>query len=489
MSTIEIENVGPITRLILPAPEDGGVVELRGANGIGKSHAIRAIQSALSGEPKDLSVRRGSPRGSVSAFGVTLRLGKRSTKAGELEVESIESELDLSKLVDPGIQDETKADARRLKEIVGLVDLEPAALVEKLKALLPEGADADEVLSGLFNGDALVSDDLLVLAEKFKRACDTAALKRERAAEEYGSTARVLFERIQGIDLTAESDPARLQAAHTEAVQRLAELRTQAEAAERSAKAEQQAREALAEASGKNLPTVADAQKAWDTAADFHRLAHDEVEAAQAALDKAKANRQRASDAVNDAQNMLEQARQRDEEVQRWQRQTAVERVAPPDPVEVEAAAQEVKRTQDAIHCGQRVRDAKNDDLKAQGARAAAKAQLTKAGLLREAAKGVDGVLSDIVGASGLAVQVQGDRLYHDGTLFSELSHGQRWRAVLSMAAKCSKRGGVFGIPQEAWEAMQPRVRREVVAAAREHGVTIYAARATDDENIVAEVL
>ncbi len=102
MSTIELTNIGPIEHLVIPVPERGGLCVLRGRNGRGKTKALEAVESALTGRGK-LDVRDGALRGEVEAFGVTLKIGRSTRRTGELEVQSLDGRLSPAELVDPGL--------------------------------------------------------------------------------------------------------------------------------------------------------------------------------------------------------------------------------------------------------------------------------------------------------------------------------------------------------------------------------------------------
>ena len=49
MSSVLIENVGAIDRLTIPVPDGGGVVVLRGPNGIGKTTALDGVMTCVTG--------------------------------------------------------------------------------------------------------------------------------------------------------------------------------------------------------------------------------------------------------------------------------------------------------------------------------------------------------------------------------------------------------------------------------------------------------
>lgn len=82
---ITLEDIGPIRDLRLQVSESGGVYVLLGRNGSGKSTAIAAVQSLASGSGR-IEASDGAARGEVNAFGVTLRVSRRLSRSGELEV-------------------------------------------------------------------------------------------------------------------------------------------------------------------------------------------------------------------------------------------------------------------------------------------------------------------------------------------------------------------------------------------------------------------
>ena len=104
MKAIEIENIGPIRSLRMTLPKKGGVLVLRGRNGLGKSTAIDAVGAAIKGEGS-LDVRRGAARGTVDACGVAIRVSRNTRRSGELEVDTLEGKLSVAELVDPGLKD------------------------------------------------------------------------------------------------------------------------------------------------------------------------------------------------------------------------------------------------------------------------------------------------------------------------------------------------------------------------------------------------
>ena len=70
--------------------------------------------------------------------------------------------------------------------------------------------------------------------------------------------------------------------------------------------------------------------------------------------------------------------------------------------------------------------------------------------------------------------------------IFSDLSMGERWRIVVDLAADAVGVGGMFTIPQEAWEALDPINRDAVAAHVKRRGVIVITAEATAAEGITA---
>ena len=124
MSTGTLKNIGPLETLTFPIPEAGGVVVFHGRNGSGKSTALRAIDTTVSGKGK-VSVRDGTLKGEIDAFGVRVSLARSIRRTGEAEVVSLEGRFSVADLVDPGMKDPDAADAKRIKALVQLSGARP----------------------------------------------------------------------------------------------------------------------------------------------------------------------------------------------------------------------------------------------------------------------------------------------------------------------------------------------------------------------------
>lgn len=64
--------------------------------------------------------------------------------------------------------------------------------------------------------------------------------------------------------------------------------------------------------------------------------------------------------------------------------------------------------------------------------------------------------------------------------MFSELSAGEKYAVVIPIAIKAVGEGGMFVIPQEAWEGLQPRVRRQIKQLLKGSHVVAITAQSAD---------
>src|SRR5579872_2214527 len=303
----EITNVGPIERITIPIPEGGGVCVLRGRNGAGKSVALGAIDSAITGKGRP-PVRDGQTRAEVSAFGVKLTIGRSTRRTGEAVVTSLEGKFPVAALVDPGIADPEKADAHRIRALVQLAGCE--ADVHLFHPLLPSVDEFEELVSPA----AIEADDLLVMAARIKRDLEAAARKAADEAANAASRSAAARKAAEGIDLAGETDGATLQAALESAIARKASLESKARSAKQSAVDRERSAAALAKAkSDYSGPSAATAKEAEEIARNGVAKATKREADAKAAYEQCVRDR-------HDAVNLLERR------VDAWERAVAHER-------------------------------------------------------------------------------------------------------------------------------------------------------------------
>lgn len=496
---IEIQDVGPIHHLAFTMDGPGGVVVFKGRNGVGKTHAINA--SAALADPtraRSMTSRDGSGRGTISGLGVELGIGRRTTARGELEVTTINAD-DPSELVNPGFKDEGVADEHRLKVLCRLARVRPnAAWFAKL-------VGGEEELKRVAKPQTLAlleSDNLPGLAEAMRRDLQAAARAAESEYQNFGHQASALIENTKDVDTSAPSDERTLNELAQDAARvmvRLEERRAAQDKADRE-RAEAMARireaqqpEDLAqierehEQKGGLIQIERDQQTAIDT--EIGRL-RDEI----AALTRNREECERRVQSLKNERAHLEQravaAARHAATVEAWHRTIAQTEIAEADRVsdrDLEEARLVASNAGHAIQTGAIVRRALAQRAEAEALAARAREAEKRAEKLRDAAKGVDEVISESLRAiAPRGFGVTDGRLVIDTDrgreLYTQLSDGERWRFALDVTIDAVGEGGILAIRQEAWEGLDPYNRASIATHARERSVWILTAEADGGE-------
>jgi len=478
MSGIVIENLGPITRLPIELPEAGGVVVLKGHNGAGKSTALDTISAALGNKARP-SVRDGAKAGSFDGLGLRMNISRTSRKTGELLCDTIEGRLDIGDLVDPGLVNAEAADTRRIKAILSLTGVKPDLAM--FEGLIPAG-DLREMVPP----ELTEKDDILALAARVKRAIELKARAEEGAAQRNESEAIGLDKSVAEIDLNADCDSAALQERLEECIRAESILRERHEA---GTKATEQAADAQAILDSLSQTVAGDVLEQLRIRTAALTEANCRLSQAQEALRFAEEERKTAFLAHADAsaaaakltnqQRLLDKSRAALAEAQK---------VKPVPPELLEAAAKDTLAARQAVELGALVREAKQTQKKALTARAAADQSRAKAEQWRQAAAGIDEVLSDQVSKLNTplkvriregVVQMVIEHHIRGEVRYAELSDGERYRVAIDLAAEVVGTGGALRLNQAAWEALDPDNRAAVDAHAKARGVTIFTAEAT----------
>lgn len=470
---ITIEHVGPIDRLMIPLPQ-AGVVVLRGRNGVGKSHALAAIDSLISGRGRP-PCQDGARAGVVDGFGARLTIGRSVRRTGEAEVVTLEGRLDISQLVQPPIKDEEAADRQRIKALIQLSG-QPADL-QTFKAILPAGVAMGELVSP----SDVSRDDPVTLAGKIKRALEAEARRYETLAETARSKAAAVLDWLQshggGRDVPERTESERVL---QDALVRLREIQTRREEYQRRQEQIAKARDLIAHFRGQ-LPK--------DQTVDG-------LAAEAAELDEQIGKLQRALDVARERRQQIRRQIETIATIENHIRQLEATLGDVPEPVsdeELRAAEEAVDRAR-ALHAaavqGEEIitQRRRYEELRAQADEAE-----QQASLLRNAAWGTDEVLSGLVSHVTKRLRVENGRLVTDTDRgvepFAELSPGERWRIALEIAAEQVGQGGLVTVPQEAWEALDPINRNEIARIAEAVGVVIITAEADEQDHIEAEVV
>lgn len=486
MQTIEITDVGPVKHVSIPIPDGGGICVLRGRNGRGKTKTLEAVESAITGRGK-IEARDGTLRGEVEAFGVAIKVGRSTRRTGELEVTSLDGRLSVAELVEPGLKSPDAADAKRIKALVSLAGVKPAA---DLFYTLVGGREQFDKLVG---ASALASDDLVVMAERVKRDLESAARKEESQAEHAQGRAAGSREAAAGVDTKAEADPAKLQAELESAIQADTTLKTRAQAHAKAVKAARMAQDSLEDAEAKySGVSLVDAQHAETTAKVRQEETTKAVRDAEEALTRAQNADGHARLEYSQTIQVRKTAEQHEAMVAEWRTQIAANVPQSPEPQELVAAAETVTKTRQAVETGAIVRKAREHLAEAEKHAGEAKKHAAVAETLREAAKGTDEVLSGVVAKTGCPLRVEAGRLVlntgRGATYFGDLSQGERWKLALDIAIDAVGEKGVLTIPQDAWEALDPQNREAIAEHVAGRGVVILTAEASADEELTAEV-
>ncbi len=485
-STVVIENVGPIARLSIPIPPDGGVVVLRGPNGGGKSQSLAAVDSLLTGRgTKSLSVRDGETRGSVDGLGATLTVARSSRRSGELIVTSVADRFSIADLVDPGIADPDAADARRIRALVQLAGGKSPAEVYRVAidqaAELGVGVEVDDVTG---------CDDLLVAAGRIKRGCEAQARRSETIAADFAAKAKA--ERAEPFDHAAP------------AVSVATEDYEAAVAIERSLRSTREAADAARAEAERLAGELAEAEKGgddWVEARDAAAAAAEAEQAAISTVNRIRSELAAAEEIQRQATADLRRARERakiaGDHAKSIDRIRAAIKGASalegPTDQELAEAARLVEESRDKLRRAIAAEDGRKRIQRAEYHEHQRNKHDGAARKLRDLAGSLDDLLSSVVGDVTQSLRVKSGRLVCDTkrgtTLYADLSHGERWRLALDVLIDAFGEDNrpVFTIPQEAWESLDPTNKHAIAEHVRERGAVAIAAEAADGDGVVAE--
>jgi energy-coupling factor transporter ATP-binding protein EcfA2 len=497
--SITLRDVGPIQGpLTIPIPAEGGVVELLGRNGCGKTTTLEAV-SALLANTGGIPVRDGAPNAQVAGLGATLTMGRSKRFKGALEVEHIEGRYNITDAIDPNIKDPVAADGKRIRTMLSLAGV--TAGLDRFWSLLDTRETFEmHVALNVVGEDA----DLVATADAVKRSLEASARKLEADAKRAEENANEFTAAIQGVDLEAPCNSEALQAAFTSAVRHHQGLQSQVKAHRSAAASQAQAREALqAAASNEAGQSVEDARAELTQAQERLVEVKDAKIAAEQALEEAKRLVASATEAVKVASARVESAQRgvsqslaRATALQHLQ--TAVDQSVPecPSDDELRSAEQEVAAAQQAVEQGAIVRRALESAGKQQVFLARQKELLEQSGILRDAAAGTDDVLSEELAKLGIPVSVvhtdKGRRLLcqhrRGNVCFADLSDGERSLLIVKAFVSRIPDGGVMILAQRIWQDLDPIAKDEVFALCRAHGTTMLTARATADQTVTPQV-
>jgi hypothetical protein len=490
MSSVVIENVGAISSQVIPVPDGGGVVVMRGPNGIGKTTALDCVSALVNGG-KPPSLRDGAKRGLIEGLGAKITVGLSSRRTGEIEVRSLEGRLDVSDIVDPGIASVEAADARRIRALVAVSGV--SATAETFAELVPGGADEIEQH---VSEKTLGSGDVLEIGGAVKRMLESLARQVETQAENAEGKAKTLAAIAGPVSEDEPHDAAKLQADFEDAVRRRQALESQSDAWQKAQATIAECKAALAgDAVAVDIDDMRTRSKLLVAKFDEQQKAIADLERQ---LSAASADLQQTRNDIRLIDEQMAAAKRDKERTDSLKKMLAdASLVQPVEANQVEAARLCVQMASEAMERGALVRECLSKRGEADAAYVEVKKLRAKAVRLRESAAGADGILSDLVAKLGVPLQVKvidgKTRLVTETsrgvTPFSELSAGERWRMALDIAIEAVGPRGLLVIRQEAWEGLDPINRQEIASHCRERGAVVITAAASGGEGIETEVM
>jgi len=489
MRDLVLEDVGPIRKFRIPLPENGGVVELIGEQGAGKSHALRGVQSVLDGKAGEkVPVHDGARKARIEAFGVSVEFANRRSASGELEVRSLHG-FPVSDFVNPGLVDPVAADTRRIKSLLGLCGT-PADLkmFEPLtEKILP--------LSQLISPETSAKSDIVGMAESIRRDLHAKAKGIETQVDELN---KIIDNRRSGMAdvenpgvscAAAEAS----QLAQTQEVGRLQQVLTETE------RLAQQWDEANALVQNSLAPdTTEKLAKAEQSIVGLKAIRDQQQEVVrqlEASLAEARANLMVYERQLNEAQQVHRDLLQSTQSVA-----AAMEIVKNPRP-DVESAQtaktsalMRLQASNELVNLAKQweIRDRLQKEV--DGLLDERNKKQRVADALRDAARGTDQVLSDVICNLIPNMKVEEGRLLYNYPKrekyipFSELSQGEAYHVAIDIAASVLGHGGVFVLDQAAWGELNDRTRDLVANRCREKGCIMLTARATEDPVLTANI-
>lgn len=500
---LTVKDVGPVAEFAYQL-EQPGLHVLVGEKGCGKSTILRTLEMAVGGDPAGPKpTKRDGAKGGQLALGLdgkefTLKISRTTRTEGELGVEGL-GDLDITVLHTPKFEKPAVRDKYRIAALAKLAGLE--GKIEDFRGLV-----TDEDWNTFVGPKVSVTDDIVELAARIKRALDCGALDMEKRAAVQDQTALSLTSLFEGIDLSSPCDPAELAAAHAAAAASVAAIQQRNRSAAESNKAVAASREAL-----ENFPSVdvaaieaerdAKVAQAEDATAAAIRQASDmkaevavlrqklsDAESRLATSELAVQHAQKATREIADAYakkittgNELNQ--------QRGELEKAIEAgIVAVDLAAETAAIEAAEQAQQAMMNGQRVIDAIAAKEKYDRCLVESKELTTRSKKLRQAAQVAMDRISDALGKiqhCPLRVKLNDDgeaRLViatdrSDAEPFDDLSDGERWSVIVPL---CLGFNRLVTLPQAAFGEMPPSTRAMLSRLAREAGAYLVSSVAKD---------
>jgi hypothetical protein len=489
---LEIENVQAIAYARAELPEQGGVVVWRGRHGVGKTTSVRCVAALNNTEVRSSLVPRdGCDHGTIRAPGILVRIGRRNTASGELEMEMVDPECDPSVLVEPKLKGKTERDSLRLRMLVrvGQVEVTGEQWGCHLADVVPERVE--EILAGIDPRNPVGS------AEVVRARVHALALAAEQEAVRQTGRAETLAGQLAGVDLTVPQDPEMLQRAYEVALHQFSRVEAEAKQAREQAEAVEAARKKLAGVQA-SLPDVAAIKAEIDAAEARRSVGQQEVATIDLQIAELRRKREEAirgidtaTQASADASARMKTAKAQHFAVAELRATVEGGVVDGPSLEVIEQARIAKEQAHAAILAGQRAREGQKTHADAEAARQAATASETRGKALRSLARSTDMVLEEALRAAGFAGLTWRDgRLYVESDrgldghleLFDDLSEGERYQTVFRWYAEKLPPSSFVPFSQEAWQGQLDSARQEIAAMCRAHKIWLWTGQIGDGD-------
>lgn len=488
-AVVSIKNVKAIEYCDIPIPEDGGVVIMRGSNGAGKSTAIACVDAILTGDTSGIELRDGEIKGSVEGFGVKIHVGRSKVqRTGKLETIGLEHSIDLATFISPKRQDEKTADKDRIRELVSISGMKTDP------SLFYPLFGGEQGFEFSIDEDDIHGKDMIELSGVVKRTLQKQASEAEKKATELKGKADALKTVDKSVDLSGETDAAKLEAERDQAMRNLSSIESRAESARKQAervhKAEAKLNELQATA---YTPTEDLKSKQADIENSIRGFIERRIEAERELVKIAEFIKQAEAKANQNAETIAD-AERRDKE-----RQTLLELIKSdfelsPTAEQIEQAKKRLADAKKAVTDGALIRDAIQKREQAKEVEKRIDGLTLDAKELRERATMVDSIVSKAIKAPGLLIEdgrlvvvtpKRGKVYYHD------LSDGERTRIALELGVLRVGERGLLALQQHFWEGLDGTAQAQVYREAKRLGVVVITAKSSEeigDNPITAEV-
>lgn len=478
---LELENAGPIQgTFAIDVSQGPGLYVLTGSKGSGKSTVLKSLE-LLRGCDTTITIHDGELSGHVSGFGVVRPLGARKRAKGEFELETL-GDVSFADFVHPQGKTAETRDKQCIQALVALtgVKADPAVYYP-----LTYGKDGYDRLGIKF------TDDPILLASRVKEALDAIRRKLETTADvEQGNADQI--ERQAGEYPKDASDDVEAALAVRDAAKQLADrIYEQASQAVERMKVHQQAQQQLdAAKTSYTGPDSANALASADAADQAAQTAGARVDELEKLLIEARENLKASRVAAGTAKETYRQALHHEETIATWQAQLdSAPLPAPTDKQRVKAAA-ELASANAAHEQAVKVREARQRLAEAAKHKAAAAEARKKAEKVKAAAAEVFPTLAGQLKTTRIKVESVEDQVrltvQHPkrGKVFfngdGDLSEGERIMVAIDELLPRVGSPGIFDVPQEVFQGVQPADRVTIHAYAKEHGIYVWGAIVTD---------